>query len=67
MKHHFCRRHTIHEWNVQTLDREILEPKRLKLLLLHRNILNVSELVMSTGSGWKRPHTAYGDMRYKFG
>ena len=67
MKHHFCRRHTIFEWNLQSLEREKLDPNGLKLPLLHRHILDVSELVMSTGSGRKRPHTAYGDIGYKLG
>jgi len=65
MKHHFCRRHNILEWDVQSLEREKLDPNRLKLPLLHRHILDVSELVMSAGSDRKRPHTAYGDIAYK--
>ena len=67
MKQHFCRRHTIFEWNVQYLEREKLDPNRLKLPLLQRHILDVSELVMSTGSGPKRPHTAYVAICYKLG
>jgi len=65
MKHQFCRRHTILEWEVQFLEREKHNPNRLKLPLLHRHILDVSELVLSTGSGRKRPHTAYGAIAYK--
>ena len=65
MKHHLRTRHIIFEWNVQSLEREKLNPNRLKLSLLHRDILDVSELVMSTGSGWKRPHTAYFAIGYK--
>ena len=65
MKHHFCRRHTIFEWNVQSLEREKLDPNRLKLPLLYRHILDVSEFVKPTGSSGKRPHTAYGAITYK--
>jgi len=67
MKHHFCRRHTIFEWNVQYLERDKLDPNRLKLPPLYRHILDVSELVMLTGSGRKRSHTAYGAIGYKLG
>jgi len=67
MKHHFCRLHTIFEWNVQSLEREKLYPNRLKLPLLYWHILDVSELVMSTGNILKRPHTAYGAIGYKLG
>jgi len=67
MKHQFCRRHTIFEWNVQSLKREKLDPHMLKLPLLHRHLLDVSELVMSNGSGRKHPHTAYGAIGYKLG
>ena len=42
-------------------------PNRLKLPLIHRHIFDVSELLMSTGSGRKRPHTAYGTISYKLG
>ena len=64
MKHHFCRCHTIFEWNVQYLERDKLDPNRLKLPLLHRHIFDVSELIMSAVSGRKSPHTAYGAIAY---
>ena len=67
MKHHFFRRHAILEWDMQSLEREKIDPNRLKLPLLYRHILDDAELVMSTGSGWKRPHTAYGAIGYKLG
>ena len=65
MEHHFCGRHTVFEWNVQSLEREKLDPNRLKLPLLHRHILDVLELVMSTGSIGKHTHAAYGAIAYK--
>jgi hypothetical protein len=46
MKHHFCRRHIILDWNVQSLEREKLDPNILKLPLLYRHILDISDLVM---------------------
>ena len=67
MKHHICRLYTIFECNVQSLEREKLDPNRVKLPLHHRHILEVSELVMLTGSGPKRPHTPYGYIGYKLG
>jgi len=67
MKHHFCRCHTILEWDVQSLEREKLHPNRLKLPLPYRDILDVSELVMSAGGRRKRPHTAYVAIAYKLG
>jgi len=65
MNHHICQRHNILEWVMESLEREKLDLNGLKLPLLHRHILDVSELVMSTGSGRKRPHTAYGAIAYK--
>ena len=67
MKHHFCGRHTFLEWDIQYIEREKLEPKSLKLPLLHRHILDVSELLISAGIGRKCPHTAYGVIAYKLG
>ena len=57
MEHQFCWRLTFLEETVKSLEREKFDPNRLKLPLHHRHILDVSELVMSTGSGRKRPHT----------
>jgi hypothetical protein len=65
MKHHFRGRHTLLERDVQPLERENLDPYRLKLPLLHRHLVNVSDLVMPTGSGGKRPHTTGGAIAYK--
>ena len=65
IKHHFCGRYAVFEGDVQSLEREKLDPNRLTLPLLHRYILDVSELVILTGSGGKRPHTAYGAIAYK--
>jgi len=52
---------------VQSLERDKRDPYRLKFPLVHRHILDVSELVMPTGSGRKRSHTAYGAIAYKLG
>ena len=49
------------------LEREKLDPYRLKLQLLQRQIVDVSELVMPTGSGGKRPHKTGGPIAYKWG
>ena len=57
MKQHFCVSHAFFEGNVQTLDCEKLDLNRLKISQLHRYLLDVSELAVSTGSGRKRPHT----------
>ena len=65
MKHHFCGRHAVLEGDVQSLEREKLDPSRLKLSLLHLYILDVSELVMTTGCTGKRAHKAYGAVAYK--
>ena len=65
MKHHFCGRYAVFEGNVQSLEREKLDPNRMKLPRLHRHILAVSELVMSTVSCEKRPQIAYGAITYK--
>ena len=62
MKHDFCVRYAVFKGDVQC---EKLDPNRLKLSLIHRHILDVSELVMSTGSSGKRPHTAYGAIASK--
>jgi len=56
MKHHFCGHRGNLEGDVQPLEREELDPYRLRLPLLHRKIVDVSELVLSTGSGGERPH-----------
>jgi len=66
-KHHFCRRDAVIEVDVQPLEREELDPYRLKLPPLHRNIVLVSELVMPTGNGGKCPHTTDGTIGYKLG
>ena len=65
MKHHFGGRRAVLEWDVQPLEREELDPYRLKLPLLHRHIVDVSELVMSTRNGGERPHTTDGAFAYK--
>ena len=65
MKHHFFRPQTVLEGDVQSFEREKLDPNRLKLCLLHRHILDVLEPVMSTASSGKRPHTAYSAIAYK--
>ena len=67
MKHHFCRRQNLLELNMQSLEREKLDPNGQKLPQHHRQILDISELVMSTGSSRKRQHTAYGAIGYKLG
>ena len=64
MKHHFCGRHTVFDGNVQSLEREKFDPNGLKLPLLHRHTVDLSELVMSTGSVGKRPHTTDGAIAY---
>ena len=46
IKHHICVSYAVFEWDVQSLKREKLDPNRLKLSVLHRHILDVSELVM---------------------
>jgi len=51
----------------EAFEREKLDAYRLKLPLLHRHIVEVSELVMRTGSGGKRPHTTDGAIAYKLG
>ena len=48
MKHHFCGVRAILDWDVQPLEREEIEPYRLKLPMLHRHIVDLSELVMRT-------------------
>jgi hypothetical protein len=45
MKHDFCVRYAAFKGDVQC---EKLDPNRLKLSLIHRHKLDVSELVMST-------------------
>ena len=65
MQHHFCGLYAVFEGDVQSLNREKLDPNRLKLPLLHWQILDVSDLVMPTGSIVKRPHTAYGAIASK--
>ena len=60
MKHHICGRHAILEGDVQPLEREELDAQRMKLPLLHRHIVDISELVLSKGSGGERPHTTDG-------
>jgi hypothetical protein len=67
MKHHFCGRHAILEGNMQFLEREKLDPYRLKLPLLYRHIIDFSELVMPTGIGAKRSQTTDGAIAYKLG
>jgi hypothetical protein len=65
MKHDFCGRRGILEGDVQPLERKELDPYRLRLPLLHRNIVIVSELVLSKGSGGERAHTTVGAIAYK--
>jgi len=65
MKHHFCGRCAILEGDVPPLEREELDTYRLILPLLHRHIVDVSDLVTPTGSGGERPHTTDGAIAYK--
>ena len=65
MKHHFSWRHAILKGDVQPLEREEHDQYRLKLLLLHRYIVDVSKLVMPTGSGGECPHTTGGAIAYE--
>ena len=65
MKDHIFGRYAVFEGDVQSLEREELDPNRLKLSLLHWHILAFSELVISRGNIGKRPHTAYGAIAYK--
>jgi hypothetical protein len=57
MKHQFCGLYAVFEGVVQFLESEKPNPNRLKLSLLHRHILDVSEHVMTTGISRKRLHT----------
>jgi hypothetical protein len=57
MKHQFCGRSAILKGDVRPLEREELDPYRLKLPLLHRHILDVSKFVMPKGNDGERPHT----------
>ena len=52
---------------MQPLEREELDPHKLKLPLLHRHIVDVTELVMPTGSGGERPYKPDGAIAYKLG
>ena len=65
MKHHLCGCRSIFNGYVQPLEREELYPDSLKLPLIHRHIVDVSELVMRTASGVERPHKTDGDFAYK--
>ena len=65
MKHQICGHHTVLEGDVQSLERENVDPYRMKFPLHHRHILDLSELVMPTGSSAKHPHTADGAIAYK--
>ena len=65
MKHHFCGLRAVLEWDVLPLEREELDPYRLKLLQHHRHIVDVSEFVMSTGNGGERQHTTDDGIAYK--
>ena len=63
MKHYFCGRRAVLEWDVQPLERKELDPYRLKMPLLHRHIVDVSELMMPTGSCGKQ--SAYNGRSYR--
>ena len=65
MKHHVFGRRAVLEGDVQPLEFEELDPYRLKFTLLHRHILDVSELVMPTGSVGERPYKPDGAIAYK--
>ena len=67
MKNHFCGCHAVLEGDVQPLQREKLDPYRLKRPILYRHIVDVSELVKPTGSGGKRPHKTDSAIAYKLG
>ena len=64
MEHHIFRRRALLKREVQPLEREEIDPYRLKLPLLYRHILDVSKLVMPTGSVGKRKHTTGGATAY---
>ena len=51
--------------DVQTLQREKIDQYRLKLLLIHRYKVEVSKLMMSTGSSGERPHTTGCAIEYE--
>ena len=65
MKHHFCGRRAILEEDVQPLEREELDPYKLKFPLLQRRIVDVTELAMLTGSFGEGPHKTDGAISYK--
>ena len=54
--HHICGRRAILERDVQPPEREELDQYRLKLPVLHRHIVDISELVKPTGSVGDSPH-----------
>ena len=58
-------RRAILEGNVQPLQREILEPYRLKLPLLHRHIVDVSKFVMLAGIYGECPHRTDSTVAYE--
>jgi len=66
-KNHICGLHAVLDENVQFLEREEIDPYRLKLPLHYRHIVDVSELVMPKGSGWNLMYTTYGAIAYKLG
>ena len=49
IKHHLFGRYAVFEGDIHSLEREKLDSYRVTLSLLHRHILYVSEIVMSTG------------------
>ena len=57
---HTCGRRAILKGNVQPIEREELEPYRLKLPLLHRHRMDVSKHVIPTEIGVERPHSTDG-------
>ena len=66
MKHHVCGSRALLEGDLQPLEGEEIDSYRLKLPLLLRHIVDVSELLMPTESRGERPHTTDGAIAYKF-
>ena len=60
MKYHICGRSAFLKGDVKPNEREELDPYKLKVPLLHRHIVDVSKLVIPTGSCWELPHTTDG-------
>ena len=65
MKHRYCGSRAVFDGDLQPLEREELDPYKLKIPLLNRHIMDISELVMPTASAGKRPHTTDGAIAYE--